>query len=199
MDSPNRSAADATGSAAPTLSPIRCSHQPPGCQGHQGPRSRPRKNLGGYPRKAGQWVAEKKLGIGERRAPLGGSRLRDSKVVRGLRPRSPGRTSPCTHQGVRSPSRCNEGQRDPSPHFCALRVFLLFPTLSRLAWIPSLGTSSPFNNNPWILGKDDPPCGNIHRFELVTGPAGSRFFFWGYRFFCRTVEPKTHLRILRRR
>ncbi len=32
-----------------------------------------------YPRKAGQWSPGKKLGLGQRRAPLGGSRLRDSK------------------------------------------------------------------------------------------------------------------------
>ncbi len=65
---------------------------------------------------------------------LGGSRLRDSKghavrypkVVRGFHPPSPGRASPCTHQGVTS----------LDPRFCTLRVFFWFCCVSQLRWIP---------------------------------------------------------------
>ncbi len=64
----------------------------------------------GYPRKAGH---SRDCGIASVRAT---PRYR-SAVVRGFHPPSPGRTSPCTHQGARS----------LDPDFCALRVFLLFP------------------------------------------------------------------------
>ncbi len=73
------------------------------------------------------------LAYGQRRAPLAGSRLRDSAVVRGFLPRSPGRALPRTHQGASSTSRCNlraTGSQPTSMYaarfFDAPRLFFFF-------------------------------------------------------------------------
>ncbi len=88
----------------------------------------------GHPRKAGHSMD---CGTANRpcNAALGGSRLalpggRPGTLAaalwaasRSARHPAPGRASPCTHQGASSTSRCNKGQREPSPRGWTLRVF----------------------------------------------------------------------------
>ncbi len=87
-----------------------------------------------------------------------GHASRSPAVVWGLRPQSPGRALLRTHQGASSSSRCNEGQRDPSPHFCTLRGFFWFCRVSRLRCIPK---------------------GNEFPTHVVLCPAGYSRTFWG--------------------
>ncbi len=93
---------------------------PPGTPGSEGHHLRVRVSTQGgtFP---GLWNRKRP---GNASLSLGGSRC--ALPVGGPGIPSPGRASPRTHQGARSSSRCNEGQRDPSPHFCTLRVFLFF-------------------------------------------------------------------------